>query len=67
MEVEKLLFQHCPDIVFIQESNLNATSTCKIKGYHVERLDRQTARGGPNNLIRGGGLITLIKDTNEAR
>ena len=66
-EVEKLLFEHCPDVIFIQESNLNATSTCKIRGYHAERLDRQTARGGQGNLIRGGGLITLIKDTDEAR
>ena len=43
-----------PDIICVQESLLNTKNTkFKIKGYHIERADRDG---------RDGGLATCIKE-----
>ena len=61
-EINHLLDIQKPDVVLLQETWLRKEDVCKVDGYHVERRDRKTARGGDNAKITGGGLVILIKD-----
>ena len=61
VEIEKLIHATNSDVVLIQESHLTKNAkTPSFPGYNVLRKDRETARG--SGQIRGGGLITLIKE-----
>ena len=67
VEIQHLLDVHQPDVMMIQESWLNEKKVCKPLGYHVERRDRVTARGGVGAMVKGGGLLTFIKDCSVSR
>jgi hypothetical protein len=67
VEIQHLLDVHQPDVMMIQESWLNEKKVYKPLGYHVERRDRVTVRGGVGAMVKGGGLLTLIKDCSVSR
>ena len=51
-----------PDIVLLQETWLQPSKTFAIPGYTILRRDRSAARGGDGAIVRGGGIITMIRD-----
>ena len=53
-----------PDILCIQESGLNSSSSFRIPGYTSFRSDRTHSRSGnlaPNDSHIGGGVITFVR------
>ena len=53
-----------PHVIMIQESWLTPKdAVVKVKGYHVERLDRVQPRQG--DVARGDGLLTLIRTSDD--
>ena len=53
-----------PHVILIQESRLTSKdAVVKVKGYHVERLDRLQPPQG--DVARGGGLLTLIRTSDD--
>ena len=54
-----------PDLVCIQETNLNSQSKCALKGYIPIRSDRTHSRSGilaPDDPHPGGGVITFVRE-----
>lgn len=67
LELMHLLEVEEPDLVLIQESWLTKLQVLKIPKYHVERRDRITSRKGPGEKVKGGGVLILVRDTEESR
>ena len=66
-EIEHILAIEKPDVFMIQETKLDAIKQSSIRNYHIARRDRTTARQGIGATVKGGGLVTLIRDDEEAR
>ena len=58
-EIRSRLAQQRPDLVLIQETNLDAEKVVKFEGYSVVRVDRSTPVQ-KDKKIRGGGVMILI-------
>jgi Reverse transcriptase (RNA-dependent DNA polymerase)/Endonuclease-reverse transcriptase len=56
-----------PDLVLLQETWLREGEAFNVPGYTAFRKDRLVARGGEGQDVRGGGLLTLIRDDQEYR
>ncbi len=63
-EIRSRLSQLDPDLVLIQETNLNTEKIIKFGNYTVIRKDRQQPRRN-NTPTQGGGLIILIKNSSK--
>ena len=61
-QLDKFLFDNNVDIAMIQESFVKHDNEIKIKGFNKVITARTTPRNANINNIKGGCLITLIKD-----
>ena len=64
LELRHFVAQHPVDLICIQESNLNSSSSFSIPGYSAIRSDRTHARSGSissEDCHTGGGVITFVR------
>ena len=63
-ELLHFLLSHPVDLIFIQESNLNSSSSFRIPGFSALRSDRTHSRSGilsPDVTHAGGGVVTFVR------
>lgn len=58
-EIRSRLVQQRPDLILIQETNLQPGKVVKFEGYVAARVDRSTPRRS-NKKLRGGGVMILV-------
>ena len=63
-ELLHFLSSHPVDLICIQESNLNSSSSFQIPGYSALRFDRTHSRSGilsPDATHASGGVVTFVR------
>ena len=63
-ELLHFLSSHCVDLIYIQESNLNSSSSFRIPGFSALRSDRTHSWSGilsPDSTHASGGIIIFVR------
>ena len=65
-ELLHFLWSHPVDLIYIQESNLNSSSSFRIPGFSAQCFDRTHSRSGilsPDHMHASGGVVIFVRQS----